>query len=110
MQKVTAIVSKETNRISLVQGHDYDVIGIDDTSFYIVDESCEPAMYPKSYFLDSEIEPPKDWHYQDFGDGEYAYFPTALASKGFFEGYADGLNTSVQGFREFLMNNNLLKQ
>jgi len=104
MQKVTSIVSRKTDHVSLVQGHDYEVIGIDDTCFRIVDESGEPALHPKSFFMDCDIVPPDNWKYQDFGEGEYAYSPAELATIGFFEDYSDGQVTAVQRFRSYLEN------
>lgn len=108
MPKVTAIVSRVTNHISLVQGHDYEVIGIDDEYFRIVDESCEPALHPKSFFVDCEIDPPSDWKHEDYGEGEFAYAPPEFASRGFFEDYADGQDAAVRGFRAYLQRNKLL--
>ena len=108
MPKVTSIVSRKTDHISLVQGHDYEVIGIDDACFRIVDESCEPALHPKSFFMDCEIVPPDDWKYQDFGAGEYAYSPPELAAIGFFEDYADGQLAAVKRFRTYLESRKLL--
>lgn len=102
MPKVTAIVSRVTNRVSLVQGHEYDVIGIDDMYFRIVDESEEPALHPKSYFGDCEITPPDEWEYRDFGDGEYLFAPREFVSIGFFEDYHDGLPAAILIFREYL--------
>lgn len=102
MPKVTAIVSRTTNHISLVQGHEYEVIGIDELSFRIVDESGEPTLHPKSFFLDCEITAPDEWQYQEYGDGEYTYLPLELSSRGFFEDYADGQCAAVQTYREYL--------
>ena len=107
MPKVTSIVSRVTNRISLVQGHDYELIGIEDSSFRIVDESGEPALHPKSCFLECENIPPHDWKYHDFGDGVYSYYPPEFASIGFFEDHADGEQTAVQSFTRYLESRNL---
>jgi len=104
MPRVTAVVSRTTDRISLVQGHEYEVIGIDDTCFRIVDESGEPALHPKSFFLDCEDCPPKEWLLQKFEDGEYACYPPEFSSIGFFEDYADGQSNAVQIFRRHLRN------
>lgn len=105
MPKVTSVVSRVTDHVSLVQGHDYEVIGIDDECFRIVDESREPALHPKSFFVDCQIDPPDDWKYHDFGEGEYAYDPPEFASRGFFEDYADGKTKAVQEFRAYLQRN-----
>ena len=107
MLKVTALVSRVTNHISLVQGHDYEVIGIDDEHFRTVDESSEPSLHPKSFFSDCQIDPPNHWKYQDFGEGEYAYDPPQFASRGFFEDYADGKPAAVQESRDYLRRRSL---
>lgn len=108
MPKVTAMVSRETDHISLVQGHEYELIGIDDTFVRVVDESREPALHPKSYFLDSEISPPSDWEYRDYGNGEYAYHPREFSARGFFEDYADGQVAAILEFKRYLEHRNLL--
>lgn len=108
MPQVTAIVSRVTNRISLLQGHDYEVIGIDDKYFRIVDESGEPVLHPKSFFVDCEIVPPEDWNYRNDGEGEYAYDPPEFSAKGFCEDYADGHSAAVRKFRAYLQSKNLM--
>jgi hypothetical protein len=108
MPRVTAIVSRSTNRVSLVQGHEYEVIGIDDTHFRIVDECGEPALYPKSFFVDCEISPPDDWEYQDFGDGEFTINPREFSSNGFYEDYADARAAAVEAFKDYIQQKGLL--
>ena len=105
MPRVTAIVSRTTNHSSLVQGHEYEVIGIDDTCFRIVDESREPALHPKSYFMDCEITLPKDWVNHHFDDGEYEIIPSEFATLGFFEDYADGQANALHVFRDYIQKN-----
>lgn len=105
MPRVTAIVSRTTNHSSLVQGHEYEVIGIDDTCFRIVDESNEPALHPKSFFLDTEISPPNNWVNRHFEDGEYEVLPLEFAALGFFEDYADGQANALRIFRDYIQKN-----
>jgi hypothetical protein len=107
MPKVTAIVSRTARTPSLVQGRDYEVISIDDAHFRIVDESKEPALYPKSFFLDCEIHPPDGWEHRRFEDGEYELSPPEFAARGFFEDYADGQDEACRIYRMYLENNNL---
>ncbi len=100
-QKITSVVSKFTNKPSLVQGRDYHVIGVDDTHFRIIDESGEPSLYPKDYFLDDEFRAPEDWIFRNYGDGEYSYSVPALSAHGFYEDYADGVRDIVKKFQDF---------
>lgn len=101
MLKVVAVVSKTTNRLSLVQGHDYEVIGIDQDCFRVVDESGEPAIYPQEYFLDQTITPPEHWVLRKYSDDEYTYDPPELSEPGFYEDYADGLEPALRKFKEY---------
>lgn len=100
MLNVTAVVSKSTNRQSLVQGHDYVVIGIDHECYRIIDESGEPALYPHVFFSDSDIAPPEHWVLRKYRDDEYTYDPPELSKQGFYEDYADGVELAVKTFRE----------
>lgn len=102
MPRVTAIVSRDTNRRSLVQGHDYEVIGFDDAYFRIVDESGEPAFHPKSFFLNCELSPPDGWVHRRFEDGAYDVVRPEFATQGFFEDYADGKACAIHAFRTYL--------
>ena len=101
MLLVTAIVSKTTNRKSLVQGHDYEVIGIDQDSLMVIDDSGEPVSYPSSFFLEAEIEVPTDWIRTEHGDGEFSCDPPELAGRGFYEDYADGLESAILKFKQY---------
>lgn len=105
MPKVTAIVSRITNHNSLVQGHQYEVIGIDDTCFRIVDESSEPVLHPMSFFVDVEISPPNGWVTRHFEDGQYEATPPEFAILGFFEDYADGQANALHIFRDYIQKN-----
>ncbi|MCS7466798.1 hypothetical protein NZK35_09100 [Stieleria sp. ICT_E10.1] len=100
-RKITSVVSKFTNTPSLVQGHDYHLIGIDDTHYRIIDESGDPVLYPKNYFLDEDVSPPEEWVFRDYGDGEYVYLVPALSARGFYEDYADGVQEVVEIFQDF---------
>lgn len=101
MLLVTAVVSKTTNRQSLVQGHDYEVIGIDQDSFMIIDESGEPVSYPRVFFVDCEIEVPSGWVTTDYDDGEFTCDPPEFAERGFYEDYANGVESAILKYREY---------
>jgi hypothetical protein len=104
MTKVTAIVSKTTNRVSLVQGNEYEVIGIELLDYRIFDESGEPALFPKSYFQDEEVAPPPDWICRKYDDDEYEYNLPQFSDRGFFEDYADGVKEAVDAMEAFRRN------
>ena len=99
--RVTASVSKVTNRQSLIQSKDYVVIGVYDLNYRIIDESGEPALYPKSFFLDADFDLPKNWVFRDFGDGGFACSPPELSQRGFYEDYADGNPVAIAAFKSY---------
>jgi hypothetical protein len=102
MPKILAIVSKITNRTSLVQGHEYEVIGFDDSFYRVIDEANEPAFYPKSYFIDDGFTTPLNWVYRDLGEGEFSCDTPELSSPGFYENYADGEPSTIKAYKELL--------
>ena len=101
MLRATAIVSKTTNRQSLVQGNDYEIIGIDDSCLRVIDESGEPGLFPKSYFLEGHFCPPPNWVLRKFDEDEYSYDPPELSEPGFYEDYADGHEAALATFRQY---------
>ncbi len=101
MLLLTAVVSKTTNRQSLIQGHDYEVIGIDQDSFMIIDLSGEPVSYPRVFFLVCEVELPSDWVLTDYGEGEFTCDPPEFAERGFYEDYGNGLESALLKFRKY---------
>ena len=101
MPKVTALVSRFTNRSSLVQGHCYEVIGIENGCYRVIDESEQPTLYPEVFFLEEGIVPPSGWTYRDFGEGEYLYSPPELAAEGFYEDHADGRDDAITAFARY---------
>jgi hypothetical protein len=100
--RVTSIVTRRTNGITLVQGHEYDVIGIDDAGFDVVDELGEPGWYPKSFFLEQDLRHPEDWQYEDFGDDGYCCFPRELGSRFFFEDYSDRKQSAIEAYKSYI--------
>ena len=86
MLRATAVVSKATNRQSLIQGNDYEVIGI--RRFVSKNHRRNGrtgGFYPKTYFLDDELIPPTHWVLRKYGDDEYTYDPPELSTPGFYE-------------------------
>jgi hypothetical protein len=102
MPKITAIVSRTCNQLSLVQGHDYEVIEVDEDCFRVIDESGEPALYPKTFFLDCDFAPPTDWLTHDYGGGQYTISPPEFSSAGFFEDYDDQVPAAVETYRDYV--------
>jgi len=101
MPKATSLVSKETNKQSLVQGNDYVVIGLDESDFRIIDESGEICLYPKSYFLDVDFTPPSDWILISYGEGSYSFQAPEFSAKGFYENFEDGEGEAIKTFEKF---------
>ena len=104
MTMVNAIVSKITNRVSLVQGNEYVLIGIETDGYRIIDESGEPTWFPKAYFLEEEVLPPPEWIYRKYDEGEYEYVMQQFSEPGFFEDYADKVKEAVEAIDEFKRN------
>ncbi len=102
MKRITALVSKSTNNISLIQGNDYQVIGIREKFFHIVDEAGEPTLYPKSYFSGFVETVPSGWMFHHFECGDYICYPQELSSRGFFERYDDGHQKEIEVFKKYL--------
>ena len=80
----------------------YDVIGIDDTYYRIINEAKEPILYPKALFevIDSSI--PNTWVRKDCGDDEYYIDPPEFSRRGFYEDYFDGKPEAIHLFQEFV--------
>ncbi len=101
MTKATAIVSKNTNGPSLVQGHIYEVIEITNSDYRIVDEKGDPPLYPKTYFSDDDIQPPREWIFNDLGDGEYSYLRQEFKAPFLFEDLSNGKQDVVETYSRF---------
>jgi hypothetical protein len=101
MPKATSLVSRIAHGPSLVQGNEYEVIGIDDEYYRVIDDKGDPILYPKNYFLESDLVPPDGWVVDKYEDGQYAASPPELAAPRFFEDYHDGRSRAVEVFKEF---------
>jgi hypothetical protein len=73
----------------LTPGRDYLVLEFDDEYFRIVNDRCEPTLYPKVLFVIANDHIPSDWVRQDFADGEYRVGPEETSRPGFYEAYFD---------------------
>ena len=107
MPKVTAIVSKKSWKMSLIQGEEYELIGIEHREtnlafFRIVDEKGDPPLYPCCYFLEEDILPPADWIQEDFGEGRIDYYPSELSGRYFFDHHSDDKPEEVRLYNEYL--------
>jgi len=99
---VTAVVSKMTNRVSLVQGNDYLVIGVHCSDYHIVDEAGEAVLYPMDYFIDDEVSCPPDWQLSEYDEGGTWCYPVEFCQPGFFEDLDERCADAVEIFRRFL--------
>ncbi len=107
MPKVTAIVSKKSWKMSLIQGEEYELIGIEDIGsdqayFRIVDEKGDPPLYPCCYFLEEDILPPADWIRKDLGESRIDYYPFELSGRYFFDHHSDDKPEEVRLYNEYL--------
>ncbi len=102
MKKIIAIVSKRTNGISLVQGNDYQVIGILANDFQIVDESGEPSLYSKSYFIDFDVAVPQEWVFRHYSHDFYTCYPSEFSERAFFDRYHDRHQKKIDIFNQYV--------
>jgi hypothetical protein len=97
----------EFDNQGLKPGKVYEVIGIDDEHYRIVDEGGEPILYPK--YLFDVIDPtiPESWVRKDYPDDEYFIDPPELSHRGFYEDYFDRKPEATAIFEQFLVSHNL---
>lgn len=81
----------------------YNVIGIDDEDYRIINEIGEPILYPKALFDVIESSIPDSWVRQDYEDGEYYIDPPELSRPGFYEDFFDGNPEAIAKFQAFVM-------
>jgi hypothetical protein len=99
----------EFNNQNLGPNKVYEVIGITDEYFRIVDEASEPILYPK--YLFDIIDPiiPQSWVRKDYPDDEYFIDPPELSGPDFdYEDYFDGKPEAKVIFERFLISHGLI--
>src|SRR5690349_12693430 len=85
---VRALGSTDKHK-GLTPGREYVVIGVDHTSYRIVDDDADPVLYEKEYFEVVEPSIPVSWVRQDYDDGQYFIDPPELSGRGFYEAWHD---------------------
>jgi hypothetical protein len=97
----------DCNHQNLMPNKIYEVIGLDDEYYRIINELSEPVLYPKGLFdiIDSYI--PNEWVQNWYSDNEYYIDPPELAEPGFYEDYFDGKIEAIETFKQFLSKFNL---
>jgi hypothetical protein len=51
--------------------------------------------------VDCEIEVPSGWVTTDYDDGEFTCDPPEFAERGFYEDYANGVESAILKYREY---------
>jgi len=93
---------------SLTQGKEYIVIGLDHDCFRVIDDKCEPILFPKGGFKLVDDSVPPDWVWQRESDDVYYADPPELARPGFYEQYFDGKPEIINQFNDYLRRAGLL--
>ena len=81
----------------------YEVIGLSDEYFRIIDEMEEPILYPK--YLFEVIDPmiPDWWVRREGEEGSYYIDPPEMCKRGFYENYFDHKPEAIEIFERFLV-------
>jgi len=106
MMKAISVVSTFTNKISLVQGKEYAIIGVEERGpnkifLRVIDESGEPNLYPSDYFAEDVYTSPPNWSVKKFEDWINIY-PPELSGSCFFDHLSEDKPEQVKIFYDFL--------
>ncbi len=88
----------------------YDVIGLDDENFRVIDEKGEPILYPKYLFVVIDDFVPSRWIKREYSDGEYFIDPPELSKRGFYEDYFDHKEYAIKLFEAVLRDHEKAQQ
>lgn len=112
MPKASSYVSRTAEDVLLVQGNDYEVIGIEPTKYRVIDEVGRVCLLPRSFFFvfveedvypqSDQVIPPTDWICQENGDGQTVFVPPEFSSPGFFQRLADNQSPETDVYGEYL--------
>jgi hypothetical protein len=78
------------------------VIGINHEDYRVVNDICEPILYPKYLFEVVDPAVPESWIREEYGPDEYYIDPPELSRPGFYEDYFDGKPEARKIFAQFL--------
>lgn len=76
-------------RHSLTPGKDYGVLGVESGWFRIINDRCEPVLFPPKLFVVIDSSIPENWVELDAGTDEWTAYPPPLSRRRFFEDYFD---------------------
>ena len=76
----------------LTVGNTYRVLGIEADDIRIMSDIGRPWLYPRSLFEVVDDTLPSDWVTEYGEEGEFYASPSALNSRGFWEGYFEHEN------------------
>jgi hypothetical protein len=86
----------------LTSGREYQVIGLDDEYFRIVDDTGEPILVPRTVFDITDDVVPEDWIWNRYADDEFYADPPELHPRGFYEDYFDGKEYARKAMTSYL--------
>lgn len=74
----------------LSPGGEYLVVGYDDQYLRVLNDVCEPILYPRYLFEIVDPSVPGDWVRVEEGEGQYFVDPPECSEPGFYERLFDG--------------------
>jgi hypothetical protein len=98
----------ESEHRGLSAGAVYDVIGLDNENFRLIDDNDRPFRFPKALFEIVDPSVPADWVTRTYDDDEYHVDPPECAERGFYEDYFDGIESAVKRFDAFRRRSSLI--
>jgi hypothetical protein len=86
----------------LTVGKEYEVIGLDDQYYRVLDDSGEPVLFPHTAFVVLDEQVPPDWVWQRYAEGDFYANPPELQGPGFYEDYFDHKRYAQEAFAVYL--------
>jgi hypothetical protein len=92
-------VEVNVRELPLSDDQEYEVIGIEDDQYRLLDDNGLPYLYSAASFEVTDSEEPSNWVTEYGEEGERYAYPMELLEPGFFEDFFDGKPDVVQKFR-----------
>jgi hypothetical protein len=80
----------------------YEVIGLDDTYFRVINDRGEPTLFSREEFEVIDDAIPSDWIWRREADGTYYADPPGLDEPGFYEDFFDKKYYAIDRFSQYL--------
>ena len=96
-------VFDEYNHRNLSPNHEYEVHGIANNYYRIINDRSDPILYPNYLFTVTDATIPTAWVRHDYGEGEFAIGPPELSERAFWDHYHDGDPVARAKFRAYLV-------